>query len=389
MKQVAFLSLGIASLLCSCSRSLTDIGYHTYPINTSVHVENRSNAAPPMGQNSGYVTMSGEYYLYNFISDVDLEYFYKSRVLIRAAVIQEFYSKMNEQEFQKKAFDKQYASFCSPQILAAVKKWTGDSKLGGWQIFKPYPGLDMTNTKYELTYEGDDWYNITPAGDDTKVRLRVLLTGNKLQPVVVKVENPSFGINIASSSKEGKGFNFGHGWIANGYDKYRRSESYMAMLAGIIYDHCADKTRNVVTGDAILNFAKSLSQEQERLLSGFYKDLAYDNSSSFSKKYKSWLYKDIEKVLVSNKQHGSDSRPNMWQAFDTGSTSPTVAYEGYNWYRISGSADSTKDVHIQMVFCDHDLRPMIIGLRNKPLNIQAGIEFNTDSSDSPGLLWRH
>ena len=182
MKNNVLISAGIIALLCSCSRSLTDIGYSTSPINTTVHVNSAS--APPIGQSRGYVTQPGDYYLYNFVSDVDMEYFYKSRVLIRAAIVQGLYAQMNAQDFKKKSFDKRYASLCSPEVLAAVKEWRGDSNLGGWQIFKPYPGLDATKMKYEIVYDGDDWFSITPAGDDSKVRLRVVLAGKKLMAVI-------------------------------------------------------------------------------------------------------------------------------------------------------------------------------------------------------------
>ena len=383
MKKNVLISAGIIALLCSCSRSLTDIGYSTSPINTTVHVNNAS--APPIGQSWGYVTQPGDYYLYNFVSDVDMEYFYKSRVLIRAAIVQGLYAQMNAQDFKKKSFDKRYASLCSPEVLAAVKEWRGDSNLGGWQIFKPYPGLDATKMKYEIAYDGDDWFSITPAGDDSKVRLRVVLAGKKLQPVVVEVDNPAFGVNVASSTKVGKGFDFGHGWIANGYGNYRRSEGYMSMLAGIIYDRCSDKSRNIVTGDAILTFAKSMSQEQKQLLSGFYKDLANYNSASLSKKYKKWLYADVEKAIAANHRE-ANSALGKWQAFDVAATS-NVVYEGNNWYRISGAADSTKDIHVQMVYCDRDMRPMIIGLYNKPLGIETGLHIDSDMSDSPGWPW--
>lgn len=383
MKKNVLISAGIIALLCSCSKSLTDIGYSTSPINTTVHVNSAS--APPIGQSWGYVTQPGDYYLYNFVSDVDMEYFYKSRVLIRAAIVQGLYAQMNAQDFKKKSFDKRYASLCSPEVLKAVKEWKGDSNLGGWQIFKPYPGLDATKMKYEITYDGDDWFSITPAGDDSKVRLRVVLAGKKLQPVVVEVDNPAFGVNVASSTKVGKGFDFGHGWIANGYGNYRRSEGYMSMLAGIIYDHCADKSRNIVTGDAILTFAKSMSQEQEQLLSGFYKDLVSYNSASLSKKYKKWLYADVEKAIAANHRE-ANSALGKWKAFDVAETS-NVVYEGNNWYRISGAADTTKDIHIQMVYLDRDMRPMIIGLYNKPLGIETGLNIDSDMSDSPGWPW--
>ncbi|MBR3373258.1 MAG: hypothetical protein IKG75_04560 [Bacteroidaceae bacterium] len=383
MKNNVLISAGIIALLCSCSRSLTDIGYSTSPINTTVHVNSAS--APPIGQSRGYVTQPGDYYLYNFVSDVDMEYFYKSRVLIRAAIVQGLYAQMNAQDFKKKSFDKRYASLCSPEVLAAVKEWRGDSNLGGWQIFKPYPGLDATKMKYEIAYDGDDWFSITPAGDDSKVRLRVVLAGKKLQPVVVEVDNPAFGVNVVSSTKVGKGFDFGHGWIANGYGNYRRSEGYMSMLAGIIYDRCADKSRNIVTGDAILTFAKSMSQEQEQLLSGFYKDLVSYNSASLSKKYKKWLYADVEKAIAANHRE-ANSALGKWKAFDVAETS-NVVYEGNNWYRISGAADSTKDIHVQMVYCDRDMRPMIIGLYNKPLGIETGLHIDSDMSDSPGWPW--
>ena len=383
MKKNVLISVGVIALLCSCSKSLTDIGYSTSPINTTVHVNSAS--APPIGQSRGYVTQPGDYYLYNFVSDVDMEYFYKSRVLIRAAIVQGLYAQMNAQDFKKKSFDKRYASLCSPEVLAAVKEWRGDSNLGGWQIFKPYPGLDATKMKYEIVYDGDDWFSITPAGDDSKVRLRMVLAGKKLQPVVVEVDNPAFGVNVASSTKVGKGFDFGHGWIDNGYGNYRRSEGYMSMLAGIIYDHCADKSRNIVTGDAILTFAKSMSQEQEQLLSGFYKDLVSYNSASLSKKYKKWLYADVEKAIAANHRE-ANSALGKWKAFDVAETS-NVVYEGNNWYRISGAADSTKDIHVQMVYCDRDMRPMIIGLYNKPLGIETGLNIDSDMSDSPGWPW--
>ena len=44
-------------------------------------------------------------------------------------------------------------------------------------------------------------------------------------------------------------------------------------------------------------------------------------------------------------------------------------------------------VYVQMVYCNRDMRPMIIGLYNKPLGIETGLYIDSDMSDSPGWPW--
>ena len=43
-------------------------------------------------------------------------------------------------------------------------------------------------------------------------------------------------------------------------------------------------------------------------------------------------------------------------------------------------------VYVQMVYCNRDMRPMIIGLYNKPLGIEAGLTFAIDGFDILGNL---
>lgn len=44
-------------------------------------------------------------------------------------------------------------------------------------------------------------------------------------------------------------------------------------------------------------------------------------------------------------------------------------------------------VYMQMVYCNRNMRPMIIGLYNKPLGIETGLYIDSDMSDSPGWPW--
>ena len=98
------------------------------------------------------------------------------------------------------------------------------------------------------------------------------------------------------------------------------------------------------------------------------------------------LYAGVEKAIAANHRE-ANSAIGKWQAFGVGSTTPKVTYEGSNWYRILGAADSTKDIHIQMVYLERDMRPMIIGLYNKPLGIETGINVDADMSGGPGWPW--
>ena len=98
------------------------------------------------------------------------------------------------------------------------------------------------------------------------------------------------------------------------------------------------------------------------------------------------LYADVEKAITAH-HHKANSALGKWQAFGVGSTTPTVTYEGSNWYRISGAADSTKDIHVQRVYLERDMRPMLIGLYNKPLGIETGINVDVDMSGGPGWPW--
>lgn len=394
-KHLLLLGLSIV-LFVSCSRSLTDLGYGSPAINTNVHTENQvfgsfSNGVPQFySYSGGYVTHNKSYNIYNAIADEDIDNLFKVYVNLRMEILRDFYSRMSARYFNKKDFDKEYACLCSPSVLQYASDFAASNKvgdIGGWQIFKPYPGFDAPEAQYKITYEGEDWFAVTPVGDNEKVRLRVVLAGKAMRPVITEVENLHFGVNAttASDANAGKGYESKQKWSRSTDNRYRRSNGYFDWLTSTVSSNCRTKDRNFVTEASVVDFFKRTVQERQQLLYSLYKDLSSTefDRKKFSRKYNPWIYADVEKAI-----HAKSNNPKgKWQAFDVESDNVSVSYEGNNWFRISEKADTSKAVHVQMVYCGNKMQPMVIGLKNAVAGIDVGEDYNTDRHAERGWPW--
>ena len=411
MKKNVLISVGVIALLCSCSKSLTDLGYESRAINTSVHVENqflRSLNTSVYTENygsfkysiptfysysGGYVTHNRSYNIYNVIADEDINNIFKVYVSLRMDVLRDFYSNMSARYFSKKAFDKEYLSLCSPSVWQYASDYAASNNagdIGGWQIFKPYPGLDAPEAKYQITYEGEDWFEVVPVGDNEKVRLKVVLAGKAMHPVIVEVDNPHFGVNATTDSNAdvGKGYEYKQQWNRNGNMTLQRSRAYFDWLTSVISTNCRTKERNFVTEAYMIDFFNRAVQKRLQLLDGFYKDLSSKefNKKKISGKYNSWIYADVEKAMHAKTQ-GNDNALGKWQAFDSNTDEKDISYEGNNWFRIAEKMDTANVVHVQMVYCGKNMQPMVVGLKNPFSGVDVGKDLDTDRYTSRGWPW--
>lgn len=391
---------GIIALLVSCSRSLTDLGYSSRAINTNVHTENNfyrysQTAVPDMhNPGPGYVTRDKSYATYNIIADEDLENLFLVSVKIRMAALQKFYSDLKTGTFSKARFNKEYASLCSPAIKQRASSFatrnSDDGVLGGWQIFKPYPGLDSEDAQYKIAYESNDWFSVTPVGDSEYVRLKVVLTGRSMNPVIVEIDNPSFGIKTQFSDYQniGKGYNFPYEKALSANNTYQRSRNYYYWLTETLTHTSSVKGDNCLTDSTIIGFYKKSIIDREVLMTSFYDNLNSSdfNKKAFSKKYGSWIYYDVDKNIRASKIYDKKSDFGLWNAFRSANKDVSISYEGNNWFCISGKEQSDS-VHVQLVACKNKMRPMIIGLKNNTANINIGEDLNTIRKDITGWPW--
>lgn len=406
------LLLGLSFVLyVSCSKSLTDLGYESRAINTSVHVENqflRSLNTSVYTENygsfkysiptfysysGGYVTHNRSYNIYNVIADEDIDNIFKVYVSLRMDVLRDFYSNMSARYFDKKTFDKEYLSLCSPSVWQYASDYAASNNagdIGGWQIFKPYPGLDAPEAKYKITYEGEDWFEVVPVGDNEKVRLKVVLAGKAMHPVIVEVDNPHFGVNATTDSNAdvGKGYEYKQQWNRNGNMTLQRSRAYFDWLTSTISSNCRTKERNYVTEASFIDFFNRTVQNRQQLLDNFYKDLSSKdfNRNKFSHKYNSWIYADVEKAMYGKKQD-NDNALGKWQAFDSNTDEKEISYEGNNWFRLAEKMDTANVVHVQMVYCGKKMQPMVVGLKNPFSGVDVGKDLDTDRYTSRGWPW--
>ena len=399
MKQIVFLSLGIAALLCSCSRSLTDVGYSSFSelqYNTlSAKTDGRDYFSPLRGvEVFPYRPTALKYKLYNYVTDNDIEHLYDSKIAMRLQLLSEFYSQFGVQNFNLGKINKEYMALMSPQVRESAESYSlkDNSPLGIWQIFKPYPGLDVTATKYEISYKGNDWFSVRPKGDVTEVRLRILLAGKHLQPVVAEIENPSFGITVdrGLGSDIGRGYAIKGDWENYTEAPYRRSESYNKFLASIVYKQCTSKTKvNYVTEKDILLFADKLVDERKAFLRDMYALLSSepdaDNNSKFEKICDETVSVPIRDALKEiHSANNKDRSKGIWKPIEPrDKNNCQIAYDKNNWFKIDEAA--TDSLCLQVVFYGRKLYPLITGICNKDYNLLIQQDYESNRSMSPGF----
>ncbi|MCH5178132.1 MAG: hypothetical protein J1F13_00500 [Prevotellaceae bacterium] len=330
---------------------------------------------------SRIVTLSRNYNynVYSFISDEDVRNLLAAHIYLRESILHDFYARMNTKDFSQVAFNNEFNSLCAPDILAVATnyaKQNPDNALGGWQIFKPMPGLNAIKAENDITYEGNDWFSITPKGDDTKVRLKVVMTPYKMRPVIVAVDNPAFGISATkqAESKLAKGYKNMKKFIYSPAYTFPRSKSYFATLSQKISRISDAAQRGVVTEGDFSLFLNQTIKEREQMLTAFLNELSVKdiNKHRLSRKYDNWLHADVNKAIISAQENKSDK----WNAFNTGSNTPNIVYEGNNWFRLSSDSDKAKDIQVQMILNKDGRTPIITGLVNPDAGIALGTDFS-------------
>ena len=369
-----FVWLSIAALLSSCNGNIREI-------NTSSVSQLYDQNPPPMrlhdyGHSDTNPGVSSSYRQYNFVLGSDLEQFYEASVDLRITVLNDFYTQLNSRELDLQAFGKEYHALLSPHIRAT------DGGHDRWMIFKPQ---DAT-TKCQITYDGDDWFSVKALEDDNAVRLRVVLTGEHLQPVIAEVDNPRLGIKtgMGSSSNLGSGYTITREWEYGIFNNKKRNNGFKNYVAGIIYHNCCEAAdgRSFITEKELLAFVENVGQKREQLLKDFYADLTAADFSdkSFSEKYDNIITGAVAHAMSSAKGKDAKSRPyGKWTPFvPQDKTTYTLAYDEQDWFTISGSKTGKPDLYTQAVFYGQEMRPLIVGLYNEALHVNVQQEFMTD-----------
>ncbi len=401
MKQIVFLSLGIAALICSCSRSLTDVGYSSFSELQYNTLSVKSNIEgdyflPTMGGTiiKSYKPSAREYKVYNFVTDNDIEYLYNSRIAMRLQLLSEFYSLFSNQKFNSENMRKEYLTLMSPHVKECAESYNlkNNNPLGIWQIFKPYPGLDIPTARYLISYQDNDWFSIKQEGDDSEVRLRILLVGKHLRPVVAEIENPSFGImaSLEDGLNLGSGYSRKGNWENSTNGSYKRSESYNNYLASLVYKQCTDKTKvNYVTEKDILLFADKLVDERKAFLRDMYALLSSnpgaDNNRKFEKICDETVSVPIRDALKEiHSANNKDRSKGIWKPIEPrDKNNCQIAYDKNNWFKIDEAA--TDSLCLQVVFYGRKLYPLITGICNKDYNLLIQQDYESNRSMSPGF----
>lgn len=365
------------AILCSCNKSATYDAVEASRTNTIPLLYEFS--PPPMrlhdyGYSDSYPGVVSSYRHYNFVLGSDIEQFYKASIALRMAILNDFYSQLNVQGFNAQAFDKEYHSFLSPHVRSVAK--------GDWQIFKP----QAANAKCQITYEGNDWFSVKPLDNDAAVKLRIVLTGEKLQPVVAEVDNPRLGIKtgMGESRDLGSGYAYKKEWEYGIFNNKKRNSGFKDYVANIIYHHCngGDKSRSFITETELLAFADRIVQKREQLLKKFYADLTSSDftKQSFSEKYDKMITGAVAFAMESASGKAAKTNPyGRWAPFEPkDKTSYTLAYDEQDWFTISDNKADKPDVYLQAVFYGKEMRPLIVGLYNEALNINVQQEFDTN-----------
>lgn len=402
------LILGICTALISftsCSRSLTDVGYSSFSelqYNTlSAKSDGRDYFLPTMGGTiiDSYRPSAREYKVYNFVTDNDIEHLYNSKIAMRLQLLSEFYSQFSSQKFNSDKMKKEYLALMSPQVKECAESYNlhNNNPLGIWQVFKPYPGLDIPTTRYKISYQGNDWFSIKQEGDDFEVRLRILLVGKHLRPVVAEIENPSLGI-IASL---GAGLNLGCGysrkgdWDISTVGPYQRSESYKNNLASIVYKYCTSNktTKDYVTEKDILLFADKLVENKMSLLNDMYVFLSSASraKTQYEKRVGKFLSVPVRKALEEVTYTKSKEKHTIgkWKPLEPrNKNNYQIVYDKKNWFKVTGDTIDSPDLYLQVVFYGRKLYPLITGICNKSYNLSIYQDFESNrSNNSPRWGW--
>lgn len=322
-------------LFVSCSKSLTDLGYSSsypqpaYNPNSVVTNAEFRNFSPITGTNISpfYKSSERSYDLYTCVTDNDIEDFYRSSVSTRMDILSKFCSQTDAQ------------------------------------------------TKYEISYEGEDWFCVSPVGNENKARVHMVLAGKKLQPQIAEVDNPSSAVNAIDE-------NILRVFIKS-LPKAKTSDRYANFLSDILYRGCHGATKGYVEEKDIVAFANNLVQQRTLLLSEFYSDLTSDSfkKKDFSKKYSNMLTKSVAKAIEARK---TNEQKGEWAFFAPSIIDGyKIAYDTEDWFKIYNRDINHPDIRVQIVYNGKSLKPLITGLCNDARQIDVHQSFTTYKRSRP------
>ena len=300
-------------------------------------------------------------YTYSFVLDSDLKQFYQAGIALRMKVLDNFYSQISGANFNNSDFSNQYRPLLAPNVRAEIRKYAKANHDGDdlymWQPFTPLPIVSKIYVRYQITYEGDDWFSITPMGDDTGVRLRVVLAGKNMMPVITELNNPAFDVNIAITDSKGigKGYTLKQEWEYGVFNNKGYNNTYWNYVANIVYNTCKGRKadKGFITEAELLAFADRIERKRAQFLQDFCADLTAPNytAPTFVQKYSGNLTTAISSALIKTNK-------------------PTAASE-------------TLPSGLQVVLYGKELRPLVVGLSDETLGIDIHKNFDVHRNN----LW--
>ena len=312
----------------------------------------------PAGFNTGGYWSERDY---SFILASDIEQFYQASIALRLQILNNFYTHISGTNFNNAEFSNQYRLLLAPNVRAEVRKYAKatnrDNNLYMWQPFTPLPIASKIYVRYEITYDGDDWFSIKPMGDEQGVRLRVVLAGKNMKPVISELKNPAFDVNIGlgNSYSLGKGYTLKQKWEYGMFNNSKYNYSYWNYVADIIYRHCAamKSGKNFISEAELLAFAEGIERKRGQFLQDFCAALSSADytAQTFVQKYSDNLTTAFASALIETDK-------------------PTAATEDLP----SG---------LQVVLYGKELRPLVVGLSDEAL----GISIHKDFDDHRDNLW--
>ena len=363
--------LGLAALCSSCNKQMTDNdmpyvekdgrtfygrSYLVEDLNPPP-ITQRQNFKPQSFYTAGYNSNTD----YSFVLDSDLKQFYQAGIALRMKVLDNFYSQISGANFNNSDFSNQYRPLLAPNVRAEIRKYAKANHDGDdlymWQPFTPLPIVSKIYVRYQITYEGDDWFSITPMGDDTGVRLRVVLAGKNMMPVITELKNPAFDVNIAITDSKGigKGYTLKQKWEYGVFNNKGYNNTYWNYVANIVYNTCKGRKadKGFITEAELLAFADRIERKRAQFLQDFCADLTAPNytAPTFVQKYSGNLTTAISNALIETDK-------------------PTAASE-------------TLPSGLQVVLYGKELRPLVVGLSDETLGIDIHKNFDVHRNN----LW--
>lgn len=360
------------AFVCSCSRSLTDIGYKTAlgssgPESTSsaqmpsVLLDN-----PPAGMQ--IVTISEfDYGHYAYITGEDVTAFRAAVIRSNIRTLRDFYRQLAVNSQDSACNIQAYKPLFAKEIIDAV----GAGNINK-HLFLPN-GASGRAEDLTVTYLGNDRYSIKDERGADSVVLEMKFRGREFLPVITALNNPSLetDINATATGVRGKGYK-----DAERYSNVLRDE-YMRRLGGHIYGYAKanGSAANGLVGDGdILSYGRNLDGRQRRFVSDFCRSLNAANASAsrLSRKYQKRCSAAIGKAVKDYKRKedkaGDSGTLGGWAMFTstdkTPSSQPAITPAGKGWFRIGGKDEGDAVYILVANTLDHD-KPVIVGLVNK------------------------